>query len=331
MGVPRGEATLVSLRSGFLVIAGLTFLVAGAADAQTVRGQIFMPDGSPPRFPITFYLTSTDGLVTNEVRFTDSNGRFILERLNGQVEWIITVESDRQTYEKTEYRFLPSTQAPVRFFLKELPRKEPEKSVIAASPKPRPPALIAYEAAMKKIQEDKLEEAEKLLHEAVAANPELPEAHIALGALRIQQKKLGEAEKHLRRGLELDPKSAFGQMNLGIVMDRTDRFAEAIPPLREAIRLNRDLTSPHLYLGVALVETDQFEEAERELNEAASVTGLEEILRHLYLGQLYARTGRYEKSIPAFETYLQKAPKAPNAAEVRALIDRMKQALASKK
>jgi cytochrome c-type biogenesis protein CcmH/NrfG len=113
-------------------------------------------------------------------------------------------------------------------------------------------------------------------------------------------------------------------LNLGITLNHLNRHIEAIPPLREALRLEPSWAASHLHLGVALVETDQFEEAERALLLAAKSTGPEEVAAHLYLGKLYARTGDFPKGIAELETYLQKAPSAMNADEVRSLIARMK-------
>jgi tetratricopeptide (TPR) repeat protein len=75
------------------------------------------------------------------------------------------------------------------------------------------------------------------------------------------------------------------------------------------------------------VETGQYKEAEPLLLRVVKTSGAEEILGQMYLGQLYARTGQYEKSIAAFELYLQKAPNAANAAEVRSLIEKLHQKL----
>ena len=307
-------------------------LVAGcAASAQVnVRGQFYMPGGDTPQNSVRFYITRSDGGL-NEYRFSDSNGRFTIERASGRLEHTITVDSDGRSYGNTTYTFTPAQESSVRIYLNRLPAAPTGKpGTISANSgtKAGTNANHALEAGMKAVAEDHPAEAERLFKEAIKEDPKFPEPLIALGGLYMQQKKLAEAEKLIRQGLALDAKSAYGQMSLGIIMTRTDRYQEAIAPLREAIRLNADLNSPHLYLGVALVETEQFEEAERQLNIADNVTGIEETLRYLYLGQLYARTGRYEKSISAFESYLQRSPGAKNAGEVRALIDRMKQELA---
>lgn len=321
-------------KRGMVATIALLLLMAGGVYAQgAVRGQIVLPGGATPRMQIRFYLTSGDGLL-NDYRFSDTNGRFVLSGLNNRVEHTITVDGDGTNWATTIYKFMPQYETTPRIYLNAIPSKPVAKpaTVSAASGyKPSQAAMEADEAGIKAMREDRPEEAEKLLRQAVAADPKYPAAHIHLGALLLQVKKLEEAEKVLRQALELDAKSAFAQMSLGMVLNRLNRFAEAVPPLQEAIRLNSELVTAHVHLGVALVETEQFEEAERQLNIADNATGTEEVVRYLYLGQLYARTNRYEKSISAFETYLQKAPNDKNAESVKALLVQMKQELAKRK
>lgn len=61
---------------------------------------------------------------------------------------------------------------------------------------------------------------------------------------------------------------------------------------------------------------------------AIRTPGEEEAAGLLYLGKLYALTGAFPKGVEALEKYLVKAPSAPNAADVRSLIDRMKAEMA---
>ena len=39
----------------------------------------------------------------NEYRYTDSNGRFILERLNNRISYTMTVDADGQSFGTTHY------------------------------------------------------------------------------------------------------------------------------------------------------------------------------------------------------------------------------------
>ncbi len=315
------------------LIFGLMSL-ATSARAQTVRGQILYPDGDVPKENSRFFVSSGDGHINKDIRFTDSNGRFILERLSGMVSYTITIESDGTNYDKTIFSFMPSFETAPRITLRPLTRKvvTSTPTVSAASGyKPDPKAAELHEAALREIQKQKYDAAEKLLHQAIAKDPKFPAPLVDLGALYMQAGKYPEAEKSLRQALEADPKSTLALLNLGITLNRMKQFPAAAVPLREALRLQPGLVAAQLHLGIALVETDQLDEAGKYLTRVAKSGGDEETMAQLFLGKLYARTGEFDKGIASLETYLQKSPNASNAGEVRGLIGRMKKELTARR
>ncbi len=313
----------------FLLLLVFAACFADSALAQTVRGQILLPGGEVPQESIRFTLTSTDGRV-NEIRFTDSNGRFILERLNGGVDYTIEVQGDNLLYGNTTYSFNPAYSGTTRVTLNPPSRKVSLPGTLSAASgyKPNPDAVELREAAQKDIEKDDLDAAEVKLRKAAAKDPMYAQAQLELGAILLLSKKNAEAEAVLRQAIVADSKSHMAQLNLGVALNRQGKYADAIPALREALRLQAGLVAGHLQLGIALVETDQLADAERELLLAVRKPGEEEIGGLLYLGKLYAMTGQFPKGIDALEKYLQKAPAAANAADVRNLINRMKSEMA---
>jgi len=311
----------------------LLLLAAAAASAQVnVRGQILLPNGDVPSTQIRFYLSSDDGRV-NEYRFTDSNGRFILERLSPMISYTITVETDGSIYDRTVYSFLPAYQPTPRVTLEPLARKAQPGGTISVGSAFRPggEARQFHEKAMKEIDKEQLEAAEKHLRQAIVLEPRFVDASNDLGVLLMNLKRYAEADAVLRQGYDADPKSVHLLLNLGINLNHLEKYAEAAPYLREALRLQPGMLAAHLHLGIALVETDQFSEAERNLLRAVRDEGKEGIGAQLYLGKLYARTGEFTKGIAALELYLQKAPQAANAGEVRELIARMKREMSARR
>jgi len=301
------------------VFLALSLLICMAAGAQTtVRGQIFLPNGDPPRNPVRFFLTSTDGRV-NEYRFTDSNGRFILERLSSGTSYTVTVESDDTSFDTTVLEFIPSYVSTPRIILKPL-KVEPA----AAPSKYKSDAVEMHESAMKDLEKNNLESAEKKLRKAADIDPTFVAAVNDLGVLLMQKKNYTEAERIFRKALGQDGNSVHSLLNLGITLNHLQRYGDAVEPLRDAISIESGLVAAHVNLGVAYVELDRFLEAEPELMRGVKAGGAEEVPAQLYLGKLYARTGQYTKSITAFEAYLAKAPNSPNAAEVRRVMERMK-------
>lgn len=311
-----------------LMIGIWCLLAAAAVEAQTVRGQIYLPGGGLPQEPIRFYLTSDDGAV-NEYRFTDSNGRFILERLSGLVGYRITVDGDGNHYAHTTYYFRPSSQQVIRVFLNAPVRPlgtpaNPGLVSAASAYKPNEEAKRLHKQARALIEKEDIDGAENLLRRAVETDPGYFEPLNDLGAILVQTGRYAEAEPVLQQAVKVDPKAPVALTNLGVALNHQKKYGEAIVPLREALRLVPGLIRAHLHLGMALVETDQYADAERELKVATSRPGEEEVAGLLYLGKLYALTGKYTDGIAALQAYLQKNPTAPNANEVRKLIERMK-------
>jgi Flp pilus assembly protein TadD len=302
--------------------------MAPVAAAQVdVRGQILLPDGNLPSAAMRFYLTSDDGRV-NEIRYTDSNGRFVLERLSNRVGYAISVDSDGASYASSRYSFMPAYEQVVRFTLNPFaPRPAvPGFTVSAASGhKPEAKAIALYERAMKEIRKKHHDAGERLLLEAVDADPKYSAPLNDLGVLLMVKKNYQEAERVLKQALETDPKSLHALLNLGITMNHQGKYEDAIAPLREAVRLEPGLVAAHLHLGIALVETDQFAQADIELDRVAKSPHADKSMVHLYRGKLYARTGDFDKSIAVFNAYLEDAPQSAQASEVRALIARMQE------
>jgi predicted Zn-dependent protease len=303
------------------------FVTPRVAAQVDVRGQILLPDGNLPNAAMRFYLASDDGRV-NEIRYTDSNGRFVLERLSNRIGFTISVDSDGVSYGASRYSFMPAYEQVVRFTLNPLPARPtvPGYTVSASSGyKPDAKAFALYERAIKEIRKKHNDAGERLLREAIAADPKYAAPLNDLGVLLMGKKNYEEAGNVLKQAVEADPKFLHALLNLGITMNHLGKYEDAIAPLHEAVRLEPGLVEAHLHLGIALVETDQFVQADKELALAAKSPHSDKNIVHLYQGKLYARTGDFDKSIAAFTAYLASAPQSAQASEVRALIARMQE------
>lgn len=299
-----------------------------------VRGQIFLPDGDVPSEPIRFEVTCSNGL--HDLRYTDSGGRFILERLDPNLEYLITVDSDELTWGVTRYRFHPGETDTVRFYLSSLNAKKGAKPGTVSAKSgytPDPAAQDLHDRGIKAFNSGQLDSGVDLLNAAILKDPKYVIAYNDLGVMLLRQKKFSEAEQILRKGIEQDAKMPDLQANLGAALNHENHFAQAIAPLREALRLNPSQADAHLQLGVSLAETDdlrpareQLLEAQKEMGEKA---GRNPILQ-MYLGEVFARTGEFSQSIDAFELYLTLAPDSPNTPPIKQLIAKMQTEIAKK-
>ena len=316
-------------RAGIVLTALCVLLISPVARAQVnVRGQILLPNGDLPREPIRFEITCTNGY--HDLIFTDSGGRFILERLDPNLEYVITVDSDESTWGLTQYHFHPGETDTPRFYLNPMPVKKgirpgtiSAKSGYSANPE----AVDLHDRGLKAYQTGDAAAAEGLLRSATQKDPKFAAAYNDLGVVLSREKKYADAEEALRKGLEQDAKSPDLQANLGTVLNHENRFADAVTPLQEALRLRPAHAETHLQLGLAFVETDKLFSAREQLLEAekdfADKAATNATLQ-MYLGELYARTGDFKLSIAAFERYLTLEPNSANTPAVKNLVERMK-------
>ena len=286
-----------------------------------------MPDGNLPTLPIRFELEGTNGL--HDIRFTDSNGRLILERLPSDTHFTIFVRSDDVNWGDTSFSFIPGEGSDARFYLKPLTVK---KLIKPSEYKPSAQVQSLHDRAITAFQHSKPDEAEALLRQAMKADPQYVAAFNDLGVMLMRQQKYADAEKVYLQGLQSNPKSVTLMENLGTDQVHAGKYDDAITTLRAELHLQPARAQAHLQLGAALVETAQYVEAEAELNAAKLDGGADEAGLQLYFGKLYASTGKYSKAIEAFTAYLKVAPPdSPSVPIIQAAMRRMQEELEKRK
>ncbi len=106
----------------------------------------------------------------------------------------------------------------------------------------------------------RLADAEKLLTDAAALQPDYWAGYNHLGSFYVSQRRYDEAARQFRRVLELTPDNAAGLSNLAAVLIETGAVGEAEPLLEKAIRL---APSYALYsnLGLVYLEREKYPDA----------------------------------------------------------------------
>lgn len=172
----------------------------------------------------------------------------------------------------------------------------------------------------------KLEDAAAAYEEALAINPQLPEAHTRLiylygrlgqaeradehyratvrldpkkpevyfyyGALVMGQGKSREAEQAFRKALEINPHHAEAHNNLGYLLEGQGKVSEAIAEFQKALQTRPDFPQAHFSLGRILVKQENYEEGIPHLLKALSTGDEEKKASYLHaLGIAYADVG----------------------------------------
>ncbi|MBD3175661.1 MAG: tetratricopeptide repeat protein, partial [Armatimonadia bacterium] len=100
-----------------------------------------------------------------------------------------------------------------------------------SAPSGDPRALCAE--AREHLASGKIAEAEQAARQAMAADPQMPQAHVLLGMALTRSGSTSEGIEHLRKAVELDPSSRTARANLAIALERGGQERDALPLWRE--------------------------------------------------------------------------------------------------
>ena len=182
-----------------------------------------------------------------------------------------------------------------------------------------------------KTRQAKYKQAVALLEQLHKENPTLVEIRVPLADALMAEGQLDLAEPHLRAAAADDrlDRNSSGNAHylLGLLFNRKERFEEAITELTIAAKVIPNSARTHLQLGGALLQVKKMDDAERELLTAYRLGGAQMAGAQLLLGQIYHEQKKYESVIRAYEQYLSDLPQAPNAGELRAVINKIRVAL----
>lgn len=342
---PRMRLLFCSASIFFLAISGFAQGTrtdqSAMRNSNVVRGKIFMPNGSFPERRIRVVLEISSGGVAADT-FSDSVGNFEFRSL-AQGNYRVVVPSDGHTFEAgqegVEISGAIARTYSVQVYLREkrsAQQDSPEKMISAFVQDVPKDARKKYEQGAKKLKEGKTEEAFTSLQAALKDFPDYVMAHDKLGQYYLNQQKFTEAQAEFERAIAINDKYALSHVNLGMLLTVQKRFDDAIAHLEAANRLDETYPMAHLYLGLALLEKsaqqpDKLESAERSLQRAITLGGNGMAQAHKYIFNIHFRQKEYEKAANDLAAYLNAAPAAPDAPQVKEVLAKLRKQIAEAK
>jgi tetratricopeptide (TPR) repeat protein len=157
-------------------------------------------------------------------------------------------------------------------------------------------AVAAFKRGTELFQQKKTDEALQEFQKAIDLKPDFVEAYINKGILHFQNMQDVEAEKNIQKALELkpdDPKAKEIMANIYFEQSKT------------------------------LLQNDKIDEALEKLKLANTYRPEYSYINYL-LGYAYNKKGMKEETIKYFELFLQQEPTAPQAAQVKTLLEELK-------
>ena len=140
-------------------------------------------------------------------------------------------------------------------------------------------------------------EAEQVLGEAVAADPNHADAHAMLGSLLSEREALVPGAMHLQRAIALAGRHPQLLANLGRNLMRQGRLDEAEPLLQAALDAAPEALTPLIHLAELAEQRDEFERAASLLDQAEPIAVREGRDVLAQRAHLLSRTPRWREGL----------------------------------
>jgi tetratricopeptide (TPR) repeat protein len=184
------------------------------------------------------------------------------------------------------------------------------------SPKARKQAKHAISA----LKSGNLTAAEKHLDEAYQLSPSSPDVNFLLGYLYFAKKDFDQAGSFLGTATTLNPANGQALTLLGRAhLERRD-YPAARSALEQAVLADSDSWLSHDLLADTYLRQKDYGKARDEAQVAIRKGKASASPAELILGQALLGLGQDQESLQAFNTFLEHAPKNPQADQVRTLI-----------
>lgn len=189
---------------------------------------------------------------------------------------------------------------------------------------------LAFQLALGHRQTGRLAEAEALLRQVVAVQPNHVYAWHQLGLVVLQLGRPGEAADLIKRAIALRPGDASVYSDLGVAYSLDRNFDEAIASFQHALRLQPNAAHTHRNLGDALHAAGRNEEAITSYRSAIFVAPMDPGA-HNNLGNVYLHLGQLEEAATCYQRAVELEPRLlpaqSNLGDVLTKLDRPEEGL----
>ena len=310
----------------------------GTGGQNTIQGSIYLPSG---RRAEKQYRIRLSGVGRGDLStLSDSSGAFSFRRLAGG-SYRLTIDAGKEFEAANETvdifdagirrgdpRAGQVITLQIQLRMKSEGRNKPAviNAALAGVPKA---ALELYKAALQTAQAGDRKKAIEQLKSALDLHPQFTLALNELGVQYMRLNQLDKAADALRAALKIEPETFTLRLNYGIVLVQKKQFAEGAEELQSALEKNKNSATAHLYRGRALIGLRLYEEARQNLEQAIAIGGDESIMAHRFLGALLIETGEDARAVATLEKYLQLAPQAKDAEQIREIIKQLRSQIAT--
>ncbi len=194
----------------------------------------------------------------------------------------------------------------------------------AGNPILAPKAKEALDKGIQGLRDDKLDEAERALDQAIKLAPSNPDVLYVLGVLDLKKREWIKAQSVLEKATQMEPNSARALAALGMALCNQQKYAEAIPPLEKSVQVNPVSDwETHWSLGESYYYSDRFDEALKVSQQAQAESNGQVPQVDLLVAKSLVAVGRYEDSAKVLRELLKNHSDGPEAATARRFLERL--------
>jgi tetratricopeptide (TPR) repeat protein len=260
------------------------------------------------------------GVLTGQAPTTNGRAFFILEKFG---DYLITAEAAGYKSAQKDVLVTMAIKDEEDLVL----HREAGDSGNAAMPGGElllaPKAKEAFDKGLEALNQNKLEQAEKYIGEAMRLAPSHPDVLYLQGVIYLKRHQWGKAQDVLAKATQLDPKHGRALSALGMALVDDGKYDQALAPLRQSLELGPVSWETHWALAKAYYYTRQFEDALRESQEAASQSHGAAPQIELLVAQSLTAVGRYEDSAQTLRSFLKNHSNDPGAPTARMWLQRL--------
>ena len=298
-----------------------------------IVGTVYAPDGFPIRMRMRIKLNSPawgDTIVT-----TDERGQFVFSGVaSGTYTIIIDSEKEYQPVSQQvdivrDRNIVPETYT-VTIRLREVDAaKSTSKPAVVNAANAGVPkkALEFYDKAAELARAKDYQGAIKELKLAVEEYPSYVSALSLIGMLYMRLNELDKADEAFKAALKIDPEAYEPLLNRSITLFKLSKFKDAESLLRKTLKVKPESAAAYYYLGRALNKLGKNDEAEKAFLTCTEKSPGEFKEAHRVLAAIYLDQGKAEHVVEQLEIYLKLVPTAPDAENLRMVLEQTKRAM----
>ena len=169
------------------------------------------------------------------------------------------------------------------------------------------PTKAALAKAEQAQMEGRMQDAEKVLRELLAKEPENEKALRMLGTIALEANRFKAARRLLEKAVELAPGFALGWNDLANLDLKLDRFDDALEKIQRAIDIDPKMAHSYVMRGNVLTKAQRHEESLAAYEEALRVSPYN-MGALSGMGHVLKTIGRQEESIAAYRKCIRAHP-----------------------